>query len=137
MISSENDLKNQSPIVGKTYVCDRDMIRKERIVLKTALATFVLLLFFFTQGAIVVIMGIDGVPSALIRGAVIWGLVAITLAYSIIRYKGISKLGFRSAEKGAAKRMLYFSPLLLIALFHFAAGIDWKVGAAFCSPTCF
>lgn len=131
MISAENDLKNQSPIVGKTYVCDRDMIRKERIVLKTALATFVLLLFFFTQGAIVVIMGIDGVPSALIRGAVIWGLVAITLAYSIIRYKGISKLGFRSAEKGAAKRMLYFSPLLLIALFHFAAGIDWKVGAAF------
>ena len=107
------------------------MTRKERIVLKTALATFVLLLFFFTQGAIVVIMGIDGVPSALIRGAVIWGLVAITLAYSIIRYKGISKLGFRSAEKGAAKRMLYFSPLLLIALFHFAAGIDWKVGAAF------
>ena len=39
MISAENDLKNQSPIVGKTYVCDRDMIRKERIVLKTALAT--------------------------------------------------------------------------------------------------
>lgn len=78
MISAENDLKNQSPIVGKTYVCDRDMIRKERIVLKTALATFVLLLFFFTQGAIVVIMGIDGVTSALIRGAVIWGLVAMT-----------------------------------------------------------
>ena len=78
------------------------MTQKERIVLKTALATFVLLLFFFTQGAIVVITGIDGVPSVLIRGAVIWGLVAITLAYSVIRYKGISKLGFRSAEKGAS-----------------------------------
>ena len=102
------------------------MTQKERIVLKTALATFVLLLFFFTQGAIVVITGIDGVPSVLIRGAVIWGLVAITLAYSIIRYKGISKLGFRSAEKGAAKRMLYFSPLLLIALFPFAAGLEGR-----------
>ena len=107
------------------------MTQKERIVLKTALATFVLLLFFFAQGAIVVIAGIDGVPSLLIRGAVIWGLVAVTLAYSIIRYKGISKLGFRSAEKGAAKRMLYFSPLLLIALSPFAAGVDWKGGAPF------
>ena len=83
MISAENDLKNQSPIVGKTYVCDRDMIRKERIVLKTALATFVLLLFFFTQGAIVVIMGIDGVPSALIRGAVIWGRCSLSYCWHI------------------------------------------------------
>lgn len=106
------------------------MKRKDRIVLKTAGAMLVLLLFFFAQGAIVVITGIEGIPSALIRGAVIWGLVIITLANSIIRYKGISKLGFRSAEKGAAKRMLYFSPLLLIALSPFAAGINFNGGAA-------
>ena len=81
------------------------MKRKDRIVLKTARAMLVLLLFFFAQGAIVVITGIEGIPSALIRGAVIRGLVIITLANSIIRYKGISKLGFRSAEKGAAKRI--------------------------------
>lgn len=106
------------------------MKRKDRIVLKTAGAMLVLLLFFFAQGAIVVITGIEGIPSALIRGAVIWGLVIITLANSIIRYKEISKLGFRSAEKGAAKRMLYFSPLLLIALSTFAAGINFNGGAA-------
>ena len=52
---------------------------QERIILKTAIAMLVLLLFFFAQGAIVVITGIDGIPSALIRGAVIWGLVIITL----------------------------------------------------------
>ena len=108
MISAENDLKNQSPIVGKTYVCDRDMIRKERIVLKTALATFVLLLFFFTQGAIVVIMGIDGVPSALIRGAVIWGLVAITLAYSIY----FSDSSFSTSWISTLSSMGYFTPLI-------------------------
>ena len=106
------------------------MKRKDRIVLKTAGAMLVLLLFFFAQGAIVVITGIEGIPSALIRGAVIWGLVIITLANSIIRYKGILKLGFRSAEKGAAKRMLYFSPLLLIALSPFTAGINFNGGAA-------
>ena len=60
------------------------MKRKDRIILKTAMATLLLLLFFFAQGAIVVIAGIEGVSSALIRGAVIWGLVIITVAYSII-----------------------------------------------------
>ena len=33
---------------------------QERIILKTAIAMLVLLLFFFAQGAIVVITGIDG-----------------------------------------------------------------------------
>lgn len=106
------------------------MERKNRLVWKTAWATLVLLLFFFAQGAIVVIGEIEGISSILIRGGVIWGLVALTLAYYIIRYKKISKLGFRGAEKGAAKRMLYFSPLLLIALSPFAAGINFNGGAA-------
>ena len=104
---------------------------QERIILKTAIAMLVLLLFFFAQGAIVVIMEIDGVPSLLIRGAVIWALVVITLAYYIIRYKEISGLGFRGMEQGAARRMLYFAPLLLIALSPLAAGVDLKDGAAF------
>ena len=107
------------------------MKRKDRIVLKTAGAMLVLLLFFFAQGAIVVIGEIEGISSILIRGGVIWGLVALTLAYYIIRYKGISKLGFRGMEKGAVKRVLYFVPLLLIALSPFAAGVDLKGGAAF------
>lgn len=88
------------------------------------------MLFFFAQGAIVVISGIEGVPSAVIRGSVIWSLVAVTLAYYRIKYKGISNLGFHSVEKGAAKRMLYFSPLLLIALSQFAAGVALKGGGA-------
>ena len=44
-------------------------MKQDRIILKTAMATLVLMLFFFAQGAIVVITGIEGVPSALIRGA--------------------------------------------------------------------
>lgn len=38
------------------------MKRKDRIILKTAMATLLLLLFFFAQGAIVVIAGIEGIP---------------------------------------------------------------------------
>lgn len=42
------------------------MNEQNRIRLKTAAAMFVLLLFFSAQGAIVVITGIEGVPSAMI-----------------------------------------------------------------------
>ena len=69
------DRTKETRSLGKTYVCDWDrrlkMKRKDRIILKTAMATLLLLLFFFAQGAIVVITGIEGIPSALIRGAVI------------------------------------------------------------------
>ena len=82
------------------------MKRKDRIVLKTAGAMLVLLLFFFAQGAIVVITGIEGIPSALIRGAVIWGLIIITLAkfhHPIQRNlkAGISQCGKRGSEENA------------------------------------
>ena len=107
------------------------MEKKDRTGLKTAVALMLLLLFFFVQGAIVVITKIKGVQSAIVRGTVIWSLVVITLAYYIIKYRGISMLGFRKVKKGTAKRVLYYSPLLLIALSPLVAGVDLEEGAAF------
>lgn len=105
--------------------------KKERLVLKTIIASVVLLLFFFVQGAIVVINNIEGIPSVLIRGAVIWCLVVITLIFYFVKDKGLSKLGFVKMEKGAAKRLLYFVPLLLISFSHFTAGFDLGEGIKF------
>jgi len=82
------------------------MKRKDRIVLKTARAMLVLLLFFFAQGAIVVITGIEGIPSALIRGAVIWGACDYHIGefhHPIQRNlkAGISQCGKRGGEENA------------------------------------
>lgn len=107
------------------------MEKKDRPGLKTTVALMLLLLFFFVQGAIVVITKIKGVQSAIARGTVIWSLVVITLAYYIIKYRGISVLGFRKVKKGTAKRVLYYSPLLLIAFSPLVAGVDLEEGAAF------
>ena len=107
------------------------MEKKDRTGLKTTVALMLLLLFFFAQGAIVVITKIKGVQSAIVRGTVIWSLVVITLAYYIIKYRGISMLGFRKVKKGTAKRVLYYSPLLLIAFSPLVAGVDLEEGAAF------
>ena len=84
------------------------MKRKDRIVLKTAGAMLVLLLFYFAQGAIVVITGIEGIPSALIRGAVIRGLVIITLANSIILYKESQSWDFAVRKKGRQRECSIF-----------------------------
>ena len=96
------------------------MKRKDRIILKTAMATLLLLLFFFAQGAIVVITGIEGIPSALIRGAVIWGLVIITLVNSIIRYckcqyKNVVFLSYKHVGKPTCLYDIFSYPQSYIA----------------------
>ena len=43
---------------------------KDRTIIKTVLATLTLLVFFFLQGAVVTVNGIEGATSALIRGGI-------------------------------------------------------------------
>lgn len=105
--------------------------KKDGLVLKTIIASLVLLLFFFVQGAIVVINNIEGIYSILIRGAVIWCLVIITLIFYLIKDKELRGLGFVKMEKKAAKKLLCFAPLLLIAFSHFTAGFDLGEGIKF------
>ena len=93
------------------------MEKKDRTGLKTAVALMLLLLFFFVQGAIVVITKIEGVQSAIVRGTVIWSLVVITLAYYIIRYRGISMLGFRKVKK-EQQREYYIIHRYCLSLFR-------------------
>lgn len=105
--------------------------KKDKLFLKTIGVMIVVMLFFFTQGAAVVINGIEGIPSILIRGAIIWALAIVALINYLIRDKGIEKLGFRKMESGAGRSVLYFIPLFLIAFSHFTAGLDLEAGAAF------
>ena len=93
-------------------------MKNSRLILKTVVASFVLLAAFFVQGAVVVINKIDGAESALIRGGIIWELVIVTLLFFLIKNKSLSGLGFVKMEKGAAKRLLYFVQLLIIAFSH-------------------
>src|SRR3712207_8161866 len=57
----------------------------------------VALFFFFNDTATTEIYTLslhDALPISLIRGAIIWTLVILTLCYYGIRYKGFSRLGF-------------------------------------------
>ena len=104
---------------------------KDRTVLKTVLAALALLFFFFLQGAVVVICKIEGACSALVRGGII-GLAALAaIACVLIKQKNLSAIGFRRPEPGSAKKLLYYSPLLIVALSALTAGVDLEKGFGF------
>lgn len=102
--------------------------KKERLIFKTVIALFVFLLFFFVQGAIVVINQIEGLKSIMIRGSIIWCLAIVTMIFYAIKDKSLRQLGFTGMEPGSARKLLYFVPLLLIACSHFTAGFDSEAG---------
>ena len=93
-------------------------------IIKTIIAMGILLLVFFVQGAVVVVSGLEGIESAVIRSFVLWGLALITIVYCRMKHKGLSFLGFRRTNYILVKQLYYFIPLIIVALIPFFCGID-------------
>ena len=107
------------------------IIRQDRAVFKTVLATAVLLLFFFAQGAVVIVNNVEGEASAVIRGTIIALASVAAIVFSLIKHKSLTPLGFRKPEKGSSKNLLYYIPLLVIALSALVCGIDIGKGSVY------
>ena len=74
-------------------------------VAKTVITAGILLLFFFVQGAIVVVSGLKEIGSVAVRGFVLWGLVLITLAFCRMKHRKISLLGFQKINRISLKQL--------------------------------
>ena len=110
---------------------------KDRTIIKTVLAALALLFFFFLQGAVVVMNEIEGARSALIRGGIIALAALAAIVYSLIKHKNLSAIGFRRPEPGSAKKLLFYIPLLVIALSALVVGVDFEKGGGFLSANLF
>ena len=99
---------------------------KEYTSIKTFFATMVLLLFFFLQGAVVVINKIEGTESAVIRGGIIGLAAIVAIVFSLLKNKNLTSIGFHKPEQGASKQLLYYIPLVVIALSAWGGGIDFE-----------
>lgn len=95
-------------------------------IIKTIIATGILLLVFFVQGAAVVVNGLEGIESAVVRGFVLWSLVLITIAFC--KYRRLSFPGFHRTNRISVRQLYYFIPLIVIALTPFCCGIDVDSG---------
>jgi hypothetical protein len=102
---------------------------KDYKVIKTIIATMVLLVFYFVQGAVVIINELEGTKSALIRGMIIWTLVFVAVVFSLIKNRNLTSIGFCKPEKNSSKKLLFYIPMLVVALLAWVLGIDFDKGS--------
>lgn len=98
-------------------------ISTRSLVIKTVLTAAVIMLFYFTAGAVVVMNDLSGPGAKLAQGCLIWLSVVAIMAYSELRSRSLKPLGFGGMAKGSAGKLLYFIPVLVIALSGLAGGI--------------
>lgn len=98
-------------------------VNTRSLVIQTVLTVAVIMLFYFAAGAFVVMNDLSSPGAKLAQGCVIWLSVAAIMAFSALRSGSLKPLGFGGMAKGSAGKLLYFIPVLIIALSGLAGGI--------------
>ena len=91
-----------------------------KLVRNTILAMVTVLLFYFAQGAAVVMGGLEGLQAITVQAAIIWCCSLVAILFFLIKDHSLKKLGFRKPEAVMAKRFLYYIPAIVVALASFA-----------------
>ena len=95
----------------------------KHLVRDTVLATVTVLLFYFGQGAAVVMGQLEGIKAIAAQAAIIWSCALVAIVFFLIKDHSIKGLGFQKPVSGFAVKFLYYVPLIIIALAAFAGGI--------------
>ena len=95
----------------------------KHLVRNTFIATATVLLFYFAQGAAVVMGQLEGMKAIATQAAIIWSCALLAIVFFLIKDHSLVGLGFRKPENGMAVRFLYYIPLIIVALAAFAGGI--------------
>ena len=95
----------------------------KHLVRNTVLATVTVLLFYFAQGAAVVMGQLEGMKAIATQAAIIWSCALLAIVFFLIKDHSLKGLGFQKPENGMAVRFLYYIPLIIVALAAFAGGI--------------
>lgn len=91
---------------------------------KTILALLTIFIFFFAQGAVVIMGGLEGVMAPLIQGVIIWFCAFAAIIIYAIKDHSLQGIGMRGMVAGSGKKCLYFVPLVVVALCSFAGGLE-------------
>ncbi len=95
----------------------------KHLVRNTIFATITVLLFYFAQGAAVVMGGLEGLRAIVTQAGIIWSCALVAIAFFLIKDHSLKGLGFQKPESGMAVKFLYYIPLMIVALAAFAVGI--------------
>ena len=103
----------------------------KHLVRNTVLATVTVLLFYFAQGAAVVMGQLEGMKAIATQAAIIWSCALFAIVFFLIKDHSLKGLGVRKPENGMAVRFLYYIPLIIVALAAFAGGIMFDESGLF------
>ena len=95
----------------------------KHLVRNTVLATITVLLFYFVQGAAVVMGELDGLKAIATQATIIWCCSLVAIVFFLIKDHSLKNLGFQKPIAGASVEFLYYIPLIIVALAAFAGGI--------------
>ena len=95
----------------------------KHLVRNTVLATVTVLMFYFAQGAAVVMGQLEGLKAITAQAAIIWSCALVAIAFFLVKDHSLRGLGFQKPVSGMATRFLHYVPLIIVALAAFAGGI--------------
>lgn len=95
------------------------------------------LLFFFAQGAALIVLKPEGALERIIPAVIIWVLCGAAMIFFKVRKIPLSEVGFKSAEKGSLKKLFFLIPLVAVALSGIIAGVDFSRGALYIAASLF
>ena len=95
----------------------------KHLVRNTFFATITVLLFYFAQGAAVVMGELEGLKAIATQAAIIWSGALVAIVFFLIKDHSLKGLGFQKPASGIAVKFLYYIPLIIVALAAFAGGI--------------
>ena len=97
----------------------------------TAVAMITVLLFFFAQGAAIIILKLEDVSAKLIPALILFVLAALGFLILKITKIPLREAGFRTPQKNGLKKLLYLIPLIIVALSGLVGGIDLSKGITY------
>jgi hypothetical protein len=62
---------------------------------------------------------------------IIWTSVLVAVAFSLIKNRNLTSIGFCKPEKNSSKKLLYYIPMLVIALLAWVIGINFDKGSGY------
>lgn len=89
-------------------------------VRNTIIAMVTVLLFYFGQGAAVVMGQLEGVKAIVTQATIIWSCALVAIVFFLIKNHSLKELGFQKPEKDIAAKFLYYIPLIIVGTIQFA-----------------
>ncbi|MCH3972984.1 MAG: CPBP family intramembrane metalloprotease [Oscillospiraceae bacterium] len=88
----------------------------KRLIYETFCAMLTIIFFFFIQGSIVVIQGMEGAEAKWTQSIFIWASAMIAILFFLVKNKNVSCIGYARPKWNALRSLLFLLPLILVAL---------------------